>query len=173
MKGTASKKAQNILETYVQNLKNGSAVEKGKELVTTYCYDNFAQGIRAVMPDVTEETIDQMYSASGFNTGKYRNGLTAARWFESSATLDDVERVIAAILAKTVTGIPLSLADVVEGAGVKLCRKMSDYYRKDYDIHEGRVNCQRAIDALIDAGLCTKTAVKTCGHVHIYLYTLC
>lgn len=112
----ASRMAKSILETYVQNLKDGSAVEKGRELVTTYCYDNFAQGVRAIMPDVTEETIDKMYSASGFDTGKYRN-LTAARWFESSTTLDDVERVLAAILANTVTGIPLSLADVVEGGG--------------------------------------------------------
>lgn len=162
--------AKSILETYVQNLKNESAVEDGREVVTTYCYDNFAQGIRAVMPDVDEETIDEMYSASGFTTGKYRKGL-ANRWFESSATLDDIERVIAVILANTKTDIPLSLADAVEDAGIKLCRKTSDYYAKGYHIHEGRLTCQRAIDALIDAGLCTKTAVKTCGHVHIYLYT--
>lgn len=168
----ASKMAKNILKTYVQNLKNKSA-ENEKDIVTTYCYDNFAQGIRAVMPDVTEETIDQMYSASGFETGKYRKGLSSTRWFENSETLDHIERVLAAILANTVTGIPLSLADVAEGAGVKLCRNTSDYYHKGYDIYEGRVNCQRAIDALIDAGLCTKTAVKTCGRVHIYLYTIC
>lgn len=169
MKDT-TKQAQAILETYVQNLKNEVAKDEHKA-VTTYCYDNFAQGIRAVMPDVTEEVIDQMYAASGFETGKYRYGLVATRWFENGETLDHVEGVIAAILANANVCVPVSLADAVEDAGVKLCRKWHDYQDKKYRLHEDRRICQRAIDALIDAGLCTKTAVKTCGKVHIYLYT--
>lgn len=169
MKDT-TKQAQAILETYVQNLKNEVAKDEHKA-VTTYCYDNFAQGIRAVMPDVTEEVIDKMYAASGFETGKYRKGLSTTSWFENGETLNHVEGVIAAILANANVCVPVSLADAVEDAGVKLCRKWHDYQDKKYRLHEDRRICQRAIDALIDAGLCTKTAVKTCGKVHIYLYT--
>lgn len=171
MKDT-SKQAQTILSSYVENLKNNVAEDEYKT-VTTYCYDNFAQGIRAVMPDATEEVIDQMFAASGFTTGKYRKGLRSTRWFESAETLNHIEGVIGAILANTNVGTPLSLADVVDNAGVKLCRKWYDYQDKSYRLHEDRRICQRALDALIDANICTKTAVKTCGHVHIYLYTFC
>ena len=167
-----SKQAQTILSSYVGNLKNEVA-EDEYAAVTTYCYDNFAQGIRAVMPDVTEEVIDQMYFASGFGVGKYRKGLRNIRWFENTETLNHIEGVIGAILASTNVGTPLSLADVVDNAGVKLCRKWYDYQDKSYRLHEDRRICQRALNALIDAGICTKTAVKTCGHVHIYLYTFC
>ena len=167
-----SKQAQTILSSYVENLKNEVA-EDEYAAVTTYCYDNFAQGIRAVMPDVTEEVIDQMYFASGFGVSKYRKGLSVTRWFENTETLNHIEGVIGAILANMSVGTPLSLADVVDNAGVKLCRKWYDYQDKSYRLHEDRRICQRALNALIDAGICTKTAVKTCGHVHIYLYTFC
>lgn len=60
MKGTASKKAQDILRGYVESIKD---TKETTVRVTTYCYDNFAQGVRAIMPDVDEDTIDQMYAA--------------------------------------------------------------------------------------------------------------
>lgn len=167
MKDAASKKAQDILRDYVESIKQ----EKGDMArVTTYCYNNFAQGVRAIMPNVDEETIDQMYSASGFGTGKYRHFIAQA-WYENAETLNNVAAIIDCVLANTPGSTPLSLTDIMTSSDIKICNDTWDYYDKHLSAHVPREDCKRAIDALVYAGRFSKTAVKTCGRVHIYLYT--
>lgn len=169
MRKNISKQAQCILDAYVERLKS----EKGNngELVTTYCYDNFAQGVKAVMPDVTEDVIDSMYQASGFGISKYRGGYTA-NWFADGDKLVAIAGVIDAVLANVGLATPMSLADMMACADIKLCRDNRDYYDRKFSDHKNVLTCQRAINALVDANLVTKTAIKTCGKVHIYLYTI-
>lgn len=167
MKG-ASKKAQDILRGYVESIRDE---KETVARVTTQCYDNFAQGVRAIMPDVDEETIDQMYSASGFYTGKYRSNIAQA-WYENAETLKKIAMIIDSVLANTPGSTPLSLTDIMTSSDIKICNDTWDYYDKRFSAHESRADCKRAIDALVYAGRFSKTAVKTCGRVHIYLYTL-
>ena len=167
MKGTASKRAQLILEEYVKGMKSGKT---DKPLITTYCYDNFAQGVRAVMPDVTEDVIDQMYSASGFTTSKYRNNISDA-WYEQGDTLNTIACIIDRVIYSIQDSTPLSLTDLMAESDIKACEDTADYYDKRFSAHESRTDCKRAIDALVYAGIFSKTAVKTCHRVHIYLYT--
>lgn len=164
----ASKKAQDILRGYVESIKQEKD-DVARD--TTYCYDNFAQGVRAIMPDVEEETIDQMYSASGFGTGKYRNFI-AQSWYENAETLKKISLIIDSVLANMKDGTPLSLTDLMAASDIKVCNDTWDYYDKRFSAHESRADCKMAIDALVYAGRFSKTAVKTCGRVHIYLYTL-
>ena len=167
MKGTASKNAQDILRGYVESIKDKKDTTA---LVTTYCYDNFAQGVRAVMPDVDEETIDQMYAASGFETGKYRGSISQS-WYEDTATLKKVALIIDSVLANVQDGMPLSLTDLMAASDIKACDKSWDYCDKRFSAHESRTDSKRAIDALVYGDRFSRTAVKTCGRVHIYLYT--
>lgn len=163
----ASKRAQNILRGYVESIKD----EKEKvTLITTQCYENFAVGVRTVMPDVDKETIDEMYSASGFNTGKYRGNI-AQSWYENSGTLDTVACIIDRVLMSMQDSIPLSLTDLMAASDIKVCDDSSDYGDRRYSAHETRMDCKRAIDALVYDNVFSRTAVKTCGRVHIYLYT--
>lgn len=167
MKGTASKNAQDILWGYVEFIKD---TKETTARITTHCYDNFAQGVWAVMPDVEEETIDQMYSASGFGTGKYRNFI-AQSWYENAETLRKIAMIIDSVLANTPGSTPLSLTDLMAANDIKACADTYDYYDRRFSAHESRADCKRAIDALVYAGRFSRTAVKTCGRVHIYLYT--
>lgn len=167
MKGTASKKAQDILRSYVESIKDK---KEPTVRVTTYCYDNFAQGIRAVMPDVDEETIDEMYAASGFDTGKYRNFI-AQSWYENTGTLKKIALIIDCVLANIEDTTPLSLTDLMAASDIKVCDDSWDYCDKRFSAHESRTDCKRAIDALVCNARFSRTAVKTCGRVHIYLYT--
>ena len=167
MEGTASKRAQDILRGYVESIKDK---KETTVRVTTYCYDNFAHGVRAIMPDVDEETIDQMYAASGFETGKYRNSISQA-WYENIATLKKVALIIDCVLANVQDGTPLSLTDLMAASDIKVCDDSWDYYDKRFSAYESRTNCKRAIDALVYDDKFRKTAVKTCGRVYIYLYT--
>ena len=167
MKGTASKNAQDILRGYVESIKDK---KETTVRVTTYCYGSFAQGIRAVMPDVDEETIDQMYAASGFTTGKYRNFI-AQSWYENAGNLNEIALIIDSVLANIQDGTPLSLTDLMAASDIKVCDKYSDYYDKRFSAHESRTDCKRAIDALVYGDRFSRTAVKTCGKVYIYLYT--
>lgn len=168
MKGTASKKAQKILNEYANSL----VQEKGNTVrVTTYCYDNFAQGVRAIMPDVDEETIDKMYSASGFTTAKYRDFIHLA-WYERADSFNTVALIIDCVLANMLLDTaPLSLTDVMAVSDIKACYNSSDWADRRFSTHETRTDCQRALDALVYANIFSKTAVRTCGRVHIYLYT--
>lgn len=167
MKDNASKKAQDILRGYVESIKDK---KETAGQVTTQCYDNFAQGVRAIMPDVDEKTIDQMYSASGFDTGKYLHSISQA-WYETAETLKQVALVIDCVLANAQDSTPLSLTDLMAANDIKVCDSWRDYYDKRLSAHVRRANCKRAIDALVYAGRFSRTAVKTCGRVHIYLYT--
>lgn len=167
MKGTASKNAQDILRGYVESIKDKKDTTAR---VTTYCYDNFAQGVRAIMPNVDEETIDQMYAASGFSTGKYRNFI-AQSWYENTETLKKIAVIIDCVLANVQDGTPLSLTDLMAASDIKVCDDSWDYYDKSFSAHESRTDCKRAIDALVYGDRFTRTAVKTCGRVYIYLYT--
>ena len=169
MKGMASKRAQDILRGYVESIKD-KAEKDTTSRVTTYCYDNFAQGVRAVMPNVDEETIDQMYTASGFSTGKYRNFIHLA-WYEQADAFNTVALIIDCVLANVQDGTPLSLTDLMAASDIKVCDDSWDYYDKRFSAHESRTNCKRAIDALVYDDRFRKTAVKTCGRVYIYLYT--
>lgn len=164
----ASKKAQDILRGYVESIKDK---KETAGQVTTQCYDNFAQGVRAIMPDVDKKTIDQMYSASGFDTGKYRYSISKA-WYENAGTLNNVASIIDSILANTPGSTPLSLTDIMTSSDIKICNDTWDYCDKRFSAHESRADCKRAIDALVCVGRFSRTAVKTCGRVHIYLYTL-
>lgn len=166
MKDNASKKAQGILRDYVESIRDK---KRATGAVTTNCYDNFAQGVRAVMPDVDEETIDQMYSASGFCTGKYRCNISQA-WYETG-TLEHVAHLIDCVLANAQDSTPLSLTDLMAASDIKVCDDQWDYYDKRFSARAARADCKRAIDALVYAGRFSKTAVKTCGRVYIYLYT--
>ena len=163
----ASKRAQNILRGYVESIKDN---KEKTALITTQCYENFAVGVRAIMPDVDEETIDAMYSASGFNTGKYRGNI-AQSWYENSGTLDTVACIIDRVLMSMQDSIPLSLTDLMAASDIKVCDDSSDYGDRRYSAHETRMDCKRAIDALVYDDVFSRTAVKTCGRVHIYLYT--
>lgn len=163
----ASKRAQNILRGYVESIKDN---KEKTALITTQCYENFAAGVRAIMPDVDEETIDEMYSASGFNTGKYRGNI-AQSWYENSGTLDTVACIIDRVLMSMQDSIPLSLTDLMAASDIKVCDDSSDYGDRRYSAHETRMDCKRAIDALVYDDVFSRTAVKTCGRVHIYLYT--
>ena len=166
MKDT-KQRAKDILRGYVESIKD----EKEKvTLITTQCYENFAVGVRTVMPDVDEETIDAMYSASGFNTGKYRGNI-AQSWYENSGTLDTVACIIDRVLMSMQDSIPLSLTDLMAASDIKVCDDSSDYNDRRYSAHETRMDCKRAIDALVYDDVFSRTAVKTCGRVHIYLYT--
>lgn len=167
MKDNVSKKAQGILRDYVESIRDK---KRATASVTTHCYDNFAQGVRAVMPDVDEKTIDQMYSASGFDTGKYRGSLSQA-WYENAGTLNEIALVIDYVLANAQDSTPLSLTDLMAANDIKVCDSWRDYYDQRLSAHVLRANCKRAIDALVYAGRFSRTAVKTCGRVHIYLYT--
>lgn len=167
MKDNASKKAQGILRDYVESIRDK---KRATAPVTTHCYDNFAQGVRAVMPDVDEKTIDQMYSASGFDTGKYLHSISQA-WYENAETFNEVALVIDCVLANAQDSTPLSLADLMAASDIDVRDSIYDYYNKRFSAHVARVDCKRAIDALVYAGRFSKTAVKTCGRVHIYLYT--
>lgn len=167
MKGTASKNAQGILRGYVESIKDK---KETTERVTTQYYDNFAQGVRAIMPDVDEETIDQMYSASGFTTNKYRSNIAQA-WYENAGKLNKVGMIIDSVLANVQDATPLSLTDLMAASDIKICDVWSDYSDKRFSIHESRADCKRAIDALVHGYRFSRTAVKTCGRVHIYLYT--
>lgn len=167
MKGTTSKKAQDILRGYVESIKD--KVEPTVR-ITTHCYDNFAQGVRAIMPDVDEETIDQMYAASGFDTSKYR-GFIAQPWYENTETLKKIAMIIDSVLANVQDGTPLSLTDLMAASDIKVCDEHWDYCDKRFSAHESRTDCKRAIDALVYDDIFSRTAVKTCGRVHIYLYT--
>lgn len=168
MKDTASKNAQKILNEYASSL----VQEKGNVArVTTYCYDNFAQGVRAIMPDVDEETIDKMYSASGFTTAKYRDFIHLA-WYEQADAFNTVALIIDCVLANMHQNTaPLSLTDVMAASDIKACYDSSDWADRRFSAHETRTDCKRAMDALVYAGRFSKMAVKTCGKVHIYLYT--
>ena len=166
MKDT-KQRAKDILRGYVESIKD----EKEKvTLITTQCYENFAVGVRTVMPDVDEETIDAMYSASGFNTGKYRGNITQS-WYENSGTLDTVACIIDRVLMSMQDSTPLSLTDLMAASDIKVCDDSSDYGDRRYSAHETRMDCKRAIDALVYDDVFSRTAVKTCGRVHIYLYT--
>ena len=167
MKGTASKNAQDILRGYVESIKDK---KETTVRVTTYCYNNFAQGVRAIMPDVDEETIDQMYAASGFDTGKYRN-FVAQSWYENAETLRKIAMIIDSVLANIQDGTPLSLTDLMAASDIKVCDDSWDYCDKRFSAHESRTDCKRAIDALVCNDRFRKTAIKTCGRVYIYLYT--
>lgn len=167
MKDNASKKAQGILRDYVESIRDK---KRATAPVTTKCYDNFAQGVRTIMPDVDEKTIDQMYSASGFDTGKYLHSISQA-WYETAETLNQVALVIDCVLANAQDSTPLSFTDLMAANDIKVCDSWHDYYDKRLSDHVTRVDCKRAIDALVHAGMFSKTAVKTCGRVHIYLYT--
>lgn len=167
MKDNASKKAQGILQDYVESIRDK---KEATAPITTRCYDNFAQGVRAIMPDVDKKTIDQMYSASGFDTGKYRYSISKA-WYENAETLNQVALVIDCVLANAQDSTPLSLADLMAASNIDVCDRVYAYYNKRFSAHVARVDCKRAIDALVYAGRFSKTAVKTCGRVHIYLYT--
>lgn len=168
MKDNASKKAQDILRDYVESIRDK---KRATAPVTTQCYDNFAQGVRAVVPEVDEKTIDQMYSASGFDTGKYRYNIAQA-WYESADTFKQVALVIDSLLANAQDSTPLSLTDLMAANDIKACADTWDYYDRSLSTHVLREDCKRAMDALVYAGRFSKTAVKTCGRVHIYLYTL-
>lgn len=169
MKDNASKKAQGILRDYVESIKDQ---KETTARITTYCYDNFAQGVRAVMPNVDEETIDQMYSASGFDTGKYRHSISQA-WYETAGTLRKIALIIDCVLANAQNIMPLiSLTDLMAASDIKVCNDSWDYCDKRFSAHESRTDCKRAIDALVYAGMFNRLDVKTCGRVHIYLYTL-
>lgn len=167
MKDNASKKAQGILRDYVESIRDK---KRATAPVTTRCYNKFAQGVRAIMPDVDEKTIDQMYSASGFDTIKYRYS-TSQPWYENAETLNRVTLIIDCVLANMKDGTPLSLTDLMAASDIKVCDSWRDYYDKRLSAHVPREDCKRAIDALVYAGRFSKTAVKTCGRVHIYLYT--
>ena len=167
MKGTASKNAQDILRGYVESIKDK---KEPTVRITTHCYDNFAQGVRAIMPDVDEETIDQMYAASGFDTRKYR-GFIAQSWYENTETLKKIAGIIDCVLANMPDGTPLSLTDLMAASDIKVCDDNWDYYDKRFSAHESRTDCKRAINALVYDDMFRRTAVKTCGRVHIYLYT--
>lgn len=168
MKDNASKKAQGILRDYVESIRDK---KRATAPVTTKCYDNFAQGVRAVMPDVDEETIDQMYSASGFDTGKYRNFI-AQSWYENAETLKEIALLIDCVLADAQDLMPLlSLTDLMAANDIEVCDGPWDYYNKHFSDHASRTDCKRTMDALVYAGRFSKLAVKTCGRVHIYLYT--
>lgn len=167
MKDNASKKAQSILRGYVESIKD---TKETTARITTDCYDNFAQGVRAVMPDVDEETVDQMYSASGFYTGKYRYNIAQA-WYENAETLKKIAAIIDSVLANVQDGTPLSLTDLMAASDIKVCDDSLDYYDKRFSAYESRTDCKRAIDALVYGNRFSRTAVKTCGRVHIYLYT--
>lgn len=167
MKGAGSKKAQDILRGYVESIKD---TKETTARVTTYCYDNFTQGVRAVMPNVDEDTIDQMYAASGFGTNKYR-GSVSQSWYENTETLKKIAIIIDSVLANVQDGTPLSLTDLMAASDIKVCDDSWDYCDKRFSAHESRTNCKRAIDALICNGRFSRTAVKTCGRVYIYLYT--
>ena len=167
MKGTASKKAQDILRGYVESIKD----EKEKvSLITTQFYEDFAVGVRTVMPDVDEETIDKMFFASGFTTGKYRGNIAQA-WYENPRTFDRVALIIDSVLTNMQDSTPLSLADLMAASDIKVCDDDRDCYDRRYSAHESRTDCKRAIDALVYDDVFSRTAVKTCGRVHIYLYT--
>lgn len=167
MKGTASKKAQDILRGYVESIKDK---KETTERVTTDCYDNFALGVRAVMPNVDEKTIDEMYTASGFSTGKYRYSISQA-WYEDTATFKKVALIIDSVLANVPDGTPLSLTDLMAASDIKVCDEQWDYCDNRFSAHESRTDCKRAIDALVYDDIFSRTAVKTCGRVYIYLYT--
>lgn len=167
MKSTASKYAQDVLRGYVKSIKD---TKETTARITTYCYDNFAQGVRAVMPDVDEKTIDQMYSASGFSTGKYRNSVSQS-WYENTETLKKIAAIIDCVLASVQNSTPLSLTDLMAASDIKVCDDSWDYCDKRFSAHESRTNCKRAIDALVYDDVFRRTAVKTCGRVYIYLYT--
>ena len=167
MEGTASKRTQDILRGYVESIKDK---KETTVRVTTHCYDNFAQGVRAIMPDVDEETIDQMYAASGFDTGKYRNFI-AQSWYENAGTLKKIAVIIDSVLANMNDSTPLSLTDLMAASDIKVCDDSWDYCDKRFSAHESRTDCKRAIDALVYDDRFRKTAVKTCGRVYIYLYT--
>lgn len=167
MKDNASKKAQGILQDYVESIKDK---KETAGQVTTQCYDNFAQGVRAIMPDVDEKTIDQMYSASGFDTGKYRYSISKA-WYENAETLEQIALMIDSVLTNAQDSTPLSLTDLMAASDIKVCDSWRDYYDKHFSDHVARAYCKKAMDALVYAGRFSRTAVKTCGRVHIYLYT--
>lgn len=167
MKDTASKRAQDILRGYVESIKDN---KEKVTLITTQCYENFAIGVRTVMPDVDEETIDKMYLSSGFTTGKYRNSIAQA-WYENDRTLARIARIIDSVLANMQDGTPLSLTDLMAASDIKVCDDTRDCCDRRYSAHESRIDCKRAIDALVYDDMFSRTAVKTCGRVHIYLYT--
>lgn len=164
----ASKKAQGILRDYVESIRDK---KEATAPITTRCYDNFAQGVRAIMPDVDKKTIDQMYSASGFDTGKYRYSISKA-WYENAETLEQLALMIDCVLANAQDSTPLSLTDLMAASDIKVCDSWGDYYDNHFSNHVARAYCKKAIDALVYAGRFSRTAVKTCGRVHIYLYTL-
>lgn len=171
MKGTASKRAKDILDAYVDHEKNTWHNDRVKPLVTTNVYDNFVKGVRAIMPDVTEEVVDQMYFASGFGVGKYRNNVNATRWYETSC-YDNVRKLIAYLLDHAKQDKPKSFADTMNDAGVMVFKQARNYFSREgggcnVDKHDAR----RAIDALVFANVVTKTPIMTRGKVHIYLYT--
>lgn len=166
-------RAKDILDAYVDHVKNTWHNDRDKPLVTTNVYDNFAQGVRLVAPEVSEEVIDKMFSASGFKTGKYRNNLTARRWYEN-VCYDNAWKLITYLLDHAERDKPKSFADTMNDADVRVYKQARNYFsRERHGCNVDRYDAQRAIDALVFANVVTKTPIMTRGKVHIYLYTFC
>lgn len=171
MKDT-KQRAKDILDAYVDHTKNTWHKDRNKPLVTTNVYDNFVKGVRAIMPDVDEETLDQMFKSSGFTTGKYRNNFAAERWYDTTC-YDNVWNLIAYLLDHAEQDKPKSFADTAHDAGVKVRKHASGCYVYEDSCKADQYDTRRAIDALVFAGVVTKTPIMTRGKVHIYLYTFC
>ena len=170
MKDT-KQRAKDILDAYVDHVKDTWCEDRNKPLVTTNVYDNFAKGVRAIMPDVNAKTIDEMYSASGFNTGKYRNNITATRWYETSC-YDNARKLITYLLDHAERDKPKSFADTMNDAGAIVFKRARNYFdRESGGCNVDKYDARRAIDALVFANVVTKTPIMTRGKVHIYLYT--
>lgn len=164
-------RAKDILDAYVGYVRNTWHNDRVKPLVTTNVYDNFVKGVRAIMPDVDENTIDEMYTASGFDTGKYRNNVNATRWYETSC-YDNVRKLIAYLLDHAEQDKPKSFADTMNDAGAMVFKRARNYFsREGGGCNVDKYDARRAIDALVFANVVTKTPIMTRGKVHIYLYT--
>lgn len=163
-------RAKDILDAYVDHVKNTWHNDQDKPLVTTNVYDNFIKGVRAIMPDVNENTIDEMFAASGFKTGKYRNNLTATRWYETRC-YDNARKLITYLLDHAERDKPKSFADTMNDAGARVSKRAHNYFDEGDSCSVDKYDARRAIDALVFANVVTKTPIMTRGKVHIYLYT--
>lgn len=168
MKDT-KQRAKDILNAYVDHVENTWYDDRNEPLVTTNVYDNFAKGVRAIMQDVDETTIDEMFKASGFDIGKYRNHFSE-RWYQTGC-YNNAEKLIAYLLDHAETGIPKSFADTAHDAGITIRKRASGCYVEKNSCRADQYDTRRAIDALVFAGCVTKTPIMTKGKVHIYLYT--
>lgn len=163
--------AQEAMSAYVAKKKQEEEEKRERTKVTTRAYDKFRRAVVSVMPDIDNETLDEMYSNGNFGSKYLFQG--GACWYENEYYTEAMEGWVASIIdaLAQLHGI-FSRKDLFAKAGIGVHDNLKQWTKlgDTYSIKLTRSDSKRVLDILIDAGIVERIPVQTMGKTAIFMY---